>query len=163
MRLLAIFSVVLTLFLTGCKGNDVHRNPPSHPQYFDMTIDLNGEENKHIVETKVTLLMETSRIITLHFALQELITSNEATTANQVSNLQTYEEELYRGTWKVDEEKNFEVPLYALPKGEYNIRVQALTEENENGGRWGGLATIYVKTNEDGEVIKKVINIVTDH
>jgi hypothetical protein len=162
MRLLAVFSVVLTLFLIGCKGNDVHTTPPSHPQYFDMTIDLNSENNKYIVETKVTLLMETSRNITLHFTLQELNTSNEAISSNQVSNLQTYEKELYNGTWKVGEEKHFEIPLYALPKGEYDIRVQALAEKNENG-RWGGLATIRVKTNEDEEVIKKVINIVTDH
>lgn len=162
MRLFVIFAFAL-LLLAGCQAGEAHTVPPSHPQYFDIAIELKNEKNDYIVETKVTLLMETSRVITLHFTLEEINTSNKATTVNNGTKLKKYAEELYRGKWSSGEEKSFEIPLYRLAKGEYNLRVQALTEENENGERWGGLATIYLKTNEDGEVVEKIINIVTDH
>ena len=160
--MIVIISLSL-LLLVGCQAGNAHTVPPSHPQYFDMTIDLKNEKNEYIVETKVTLLMETSQVSTLHFTLQEINTSNKATPETQGLKLQKFEEELYRGEWEVGEEKYFEIPIYTLAKGEYNLQVQALTEGNENGERWGGLATLHLKVNEDGEVVEKVINIVTDH
>ncbi|KGR77988.1 hypothetical protein [Ureibacillus manganicus] len=159
----ALFSIALTLLLVGCQSDNIHTIPPSHPQYFDMTIDLHGENSEYIVDTKVTLLMQTSQITTLHFTFEEINTSNVATVENQGSQLQKYEKELYRGKLEVGEEMHFEIPINTLDKGEYYLRVQALTEENENGERWGGLATIHLKTDEDGNVVEKVINIIADN
>ncbi|MDE5414355.1 hypothetical protein [Alkalihalobacterium chitinilyticum] len=163
MKWLAIFLLVLSLFLTGCKSNDLHKTPPFHPHYFDMTIDLYSEDNEYIVKTKVTLLMETSQIVTLQFILQEVNTSNAQPAAQHVSNVEPFEKELYFGSWTVGEEKYFEIPFNALPKGEYNIQIKALTAEDLNGEMWGGLATINFKTNEERDVIEKVIDIVMDH
>lgn len=163
MKQLVFFSsLILTLFFTGCKANDLQTTPPLHPQNFDMEMELKAEENDYIVEAKVTLLMETSQYISINFNLEELSSSNQATAANQASNRRFYEEELYHGTWLVGEEKYFKVPLHKLPEGEFDIRIQALTEEDETGERWGGLATLNFMTNRNGEVFEKAIHIVTD-
>lgn len=60
--------------------------------------------------------------------------------------------ELFHDILPIGMQKEFILPLPQVKDGRYSIHLQALTEEDEHGNRWGGLWEILF-TIKDGDTI----------
>jgi hypothetical protein len=125
-------SIIFFLLLVGCQSGKLV--PPTPPDYFIIQTNLNHEgSGKGSLNIFFELKEQTASIIHLTYRL-EWFSSDK--------NIKIEEIELYNDLLSHDVQKEFSVNIEGLKDGKYNIQLQALSEVNEHGERWGGLRVI---------------------
>ncbi|WP_078552259.1 hypothetical protein [Bacillus alkalicellulosilyticus] len=128
---ISLFLLAIILLTTGCQ--DEQYTGPDHEVFFTFETRFNhsgdGQDNLHV---GFELNKETSRRVNLTYELGRF-TKDRMVEVDKV--------ELFHGVLPKGDRKEFEVPIRNLRNGKYNIKIQALSEEDENG-RWGGLRDI---------------------
>ncbi|RXJ04567.1 hypothetical protein DS745_04060 [Anaerobacillus alkaliphilus] len=124
--------ILLFLLVTGCQGEKVI--PPANENYFNFQTNLESSSGgKGTLDINFQLIEETNYNINLTYKL---------TKYGSDMMLPIEEKNLFHGFMAADMPKEFRLDIDNLNEGKYTIQLQALSEENEHGERWGALREI---------------------
>jgi hypothetical protein len=125
-------SIFFFLLLVGCQSGKLV--PPSPPDYFKIQTHLKHEgSGKGSLNIFFEVKEQTDSKIHFTYRLE---------TVSSDKNIKIDEIELYNDLLSQDVPKEFTVNIEGLKDGKYHIELQAFSEVNDHGERWGGLREI---------------------